>query len=261
MLIVCYILFMIQISSSPQSIIGVLRNSLVLYKKAWLKLLPIVILIVGLINVLTMLMPKQKDISLLVKQYASAKLLLMMFGLNCVMFWLFLVLFYKCYRILIAADIKYSLVFLVATFRVFPSIITVFLYIVLVLFGTMCLAIPGIFLGILLIYSFLAVLIDHKDIFSSFKYSVQLVWGHWWRTFAIFLIAFVLAIVFVGVVVLVVNFIAINLLHLKVVMAMMVLNIAAMILLLFVWMFLSSVFICQYYDLKLRYQLKISGRT
>jgi len=250
---------MMQISASPQSIIGLLRNSLALYKKSWLKLLPITILIVGVLTILIMLFPKQTNVLLVMKHHMSVKSLITIIGFYCVMFWLFLVLFYKCYRILIAADIKYDLVFLIASLKFFPCMAVLFLYAMIVTFGMICFVVPGIFLVFLLSYSFLAVLIDNKNIFSSFKYSAQLVWGNWWRTFTIFLITFLLMMIFIVIIIAGVNFIVMSLLHLKVMMAITVLNIIAMILSLFIWIFLANVFVCQYYDLKLRYQSKASG--
>jgi hypothetical protein len=249
---------MMQISASPQPIIGVFRNSLILFKKSWLKLLPISILIVGLLTVLIILLPKQAVALSTITQHMAFISLAMIVGFECIIFWLFLILFYKCYRILIAADIKYSLVLLVATLRFFPSILVMFLYVMLVMLGIICFVIPGVFLALLLIYSFLAVLIDNKNIFSSFKYSVQLVWGNWWRTFVVFLIAFVLLIIIILVVIVGINFVVMGLLHLKIAVATTVMNITGMILSLFIWIFLANVFICQYYDLKVRRHIKES---
>jgi len=249
---------MMQISASPQPIIGVLRNSLVLFRKSWLKLLPIAVLIVGLSTVLFMLLPRQTATLSMTMPRMPIKTLIVIFVLVCVMFWLFLILFYKCYRILIAADVKYSLVFIVAIFRLFPSIITLFLCMLLVLLGVICFVIPGVFLFLLLIYSFLAVLIDHKNIFSSLKYSIQLGWGNWWRTLAVFLIAFVSMIIIALIVIVGVNFVVMSLLHLKIAVATTVMNITSMVLPLFIWIFFANVFICQYYDLKVRRHIKTS---
>lgn len=245
-----------QIVSSPQSVIGVLRNSLILFKKSWLKLLPVAALIVGLLTVLNMFLPKQATTLLMVTQHMSIKLLIMIVGLIFIMFWLFLALFYKCYRILIAADIKYSMVFLVATFRFFPSILVLFLSMLLVILGTICFVIPGIFLVFLLAYSFLTTLIDNKNAFSSLKYSIQLVWGNWWRTFAVFLIVFVCMMIIMLVAIVSVNFVVMSLLHFKLTQATMTMNMMVIVLPLFMWIILINVFVCQYYDLKLRYQIK-----
>ncbi len=54
--------------------------------------------------------------------------------------------------------------------------------------GTIALIIPGIFLGIKLIYYDCAILIEDAGIIGSLKRSWQVVRGNWWRTFGLHLI-------------------------------------------------------------------------
>ncbi|MGD9152721.1 MAG: hypothetical protein PVG30_03570 [Gammaproteobacteria bacterium] len=256
---------MFEISTSPQSIIGVLLNSIKLFKKTWLKLLPISVLMIGVVIFLIMFLPKQQmnlfafkqqlNLSAVTQQVATKYLVTMLFS-EAVMFWLFLVMFYRCYQIMIAANAGYKAAAVRALFKFLPCIIALFLYMIAVGFGTLCFVIPGIFLWILLVYNVLAILIDDKAIFASFAYSAKLVWGNWWRTLIVFLIFSILTMVLMLLIILIASLIFVNLFHMTVHNYTMAMNVVAVVLVVFMWIIFVNVFICQYYDLKLRRQLK-----
>lgn len=247
---------MFEISTSPQSIIGVLLNSIKLFKKTWLKLLPIAVLMIGVVIFLSMFLPKQQMNLPAFTHQITAKYLAVVLLSEVVMFWLLLMMFYRCYQIMIAADIGYTAAAARALFKFLPCIIALFLYMIAVGLGTLCFVIPGLFLQILLLYNILGILIDDKTIFASFAYSAKLVWGNWWRTFIIFLILSIFMMILMLLVTLVASLIFVSLFHMTVHNYTITMNVVAAVLVMFVWIIFVNVFICQYYDLKLRRQLK-----
>jgi hypothetical protein len=247
---------MFELSTSPQSIIGVLRNSFKLFKHTWLKLLPMAIMVVGLTVILGMLLPKQVNVTSAYMHHISNRRLPIILGIEAVIFWLFLVMFYRCYRIMIAVDVGYNEAIKVALRKFLPCLVALFLYAIIVFFGTLCFLIPGIFLVLLLMYSAMSILIDDQGIFASFKYSAKLVWGNWWRTLAIFLIYFIVILIVILVIIFGMDLFIVRLLHVKMLNAIVLMNILGFVLILFFWISWINIFICQYYDLKLRRQLK-----
>ena len=64
--------------------------------------------------------------------------------------------------------------------------------------GTLLLIVPGMILGVSLIFAPYAVVIEKTGAIASLKASHQLVWGHWWRTAALVTIAtFILIVAYV----------------------------------------------------------------
>lgn len=59
---------------------------------------------------------------------------------------------------------------------------------VIVSAGILLFILPGLFLGILFLFSLLFILFDDAGWLSAIKRSCQLVWGNWWRTFAVFIV-------------------------------------------------------------------------
>lgn len=256
---------MFEISTSPQSIGGVLLNSIKLFKKTWLKLLPVSVVLVSVVIFLNMFLPVQQINALALHQQVNLfalsqqipmKYLVITAFTVVVMFWLFLIMFYRCYQIMIVADNGYFAAAVRAFFRFLSCLIALFFYMIAVGLGAVCFVLPGIFLLILLIYSGLGVLIDDKTIFESFAYSAKLVWGNWWRTLMVFLISFILVIILMLIIMVIASLIFVNLLHMTVHDYTIVMNIVAVVLVLFMWIIFVNVFVCQYYDLKLRRQLK-----
>lgn len=58
--------------------------------------------------------------------------------------------------------------------------------------GILLFILPGVFLGILFLFSLLFILFDDAGWLSAIKRSCQLVWGNWWRTFAVFIVPAIL---------------------------------------------------------------------
>lgn len=258
---------MFEISTSPQPIFGVLRNGIKLFKKTWLKLLPIAVLLIGIEVFLIKFLPMQQMSALMMhnpagfsafSQQISPKYLLLMVLAAIVMPWLSLVMLYRCYQIMIVADSGYLGAVIRALFKFFPYFVASFLYMIVVVLGSVVFVIPGVFLLILFMFNGLGILIDGKAIFSSFVYSAKLVWGNWWRTFMVFLLTFVLSIIAILFITIIANIILVSLFHVNMFggSAVMAMNIIVILLVLFMFILFVNIFVCQYYDLKLRLQLK-----
>jgi hypothetical protein len=58
--------------------------------------------------------------------------------------------------------------------------------------GLLAFLIPGVILGILFMFNILAILFDDRGWFEALKSSAGLVWGNWWRTFAIFIVPLII---------------------------------------------------------------------
>ena len=259
---------MFEIATSPQSVGGVLCNSIKLFKKTWLKLLPISILMIGMVFFLIMFLPKQQvnllalksqlNLSALTQQVATKYLVAILIA-EAIMFWSFLMMFYRCYQIMIAADTGYFTTAVRAIFKFVPCIIVLLFSMIVVGLGTLCFVVPGIFLIILLFYSVLGVLIDGKAVFASFFYSAQLVWKNWWRTFMVFFLCLVLSIILMLLVIAIASLIFVSLFHMTAHNYTVAMNIVSALLVVFMWMILVNVIICQYYDLKIRLKLKLTS--
>lgn len=77
-------------------------------------------------------------------------------------------------------------------FKLFPILISMILYILVVTLGTVALVIPGIILMLSMYLFSVAIIVDDKGIIASLKFSHNLVWGNWWRTMIIFTVPFVI---------------------------------------------------------------------
>lgn len=72
--------------------------------------------------------------------------------------------------------------------KLIPLLVMYILYFLIVVFGSILLVIPGIFLSIKLFYSQYFILFENKGVIESLRSSWQIVKRNWWRTFALFLI-------------------------------------------------------------------------
>lgn len=79
--------------------------------------------------------------------------------------------------------------------KAFPSMFfAVILYIVVVMLGYILLIIPGIILTLSLAFYLYFIVVDGYGGYGALKASHSLVWGHWWRTTAIFTVPMIIMI-------------------------------------------------------------------
>ena len=107
--------------------------------------------------------------------------------------------------------------------------------------GLFLFIIPGIFIGILFIFSLLFVLFEDSGWLSAIKRSCKLVWGNWWRTFAVIIAPALLLVVIQNVISLIIgiHYIWINILVISLVMSALK-------------PYFDAVLLVQFNDLKLR---------
>lgn len=101
-------------------------------------------------------------------------------------------------------------------------------------------------------------IIDNNGIIASFKNSAKLVWGYWWRTFALlffyfivfhFLVAFIEDIFHLPMM--------LNMHSAEVLKTIGVTNyVAAFLATVLAWPLFFTLWLCQYHELKIRYRLK-----
>jgi len=72
--------------------------------------------------------------------------------------------------------------------KLIPLFVLYILYFLIIMFGSILLIIPGIFLSIKLFYSQYFILFENKGVIESFRSGWQIIKGNWWRTFALLLI-------------------------------------------------------------------------
>jgi len=107
--------------------------------------------------------------------------------------------------------------------------------------GLFLFIIPGIFIGILFIFSLLSVLFEDTGWLSAIKRSCKLVWGNWWRTFAVIIAPALLLVVIQNVIALIIgiHYIWVNILVISLVMSALK-------------PYFDAVLLVQFNDLKLR---------
>jgi hypothetical protein len=136
-----------------------------------------------------------------------------------------------------------SLRFVLSKFLIIFSCM-VLVYII-VAAGLMLFIVPGIFVGILLIFSLLFILFENAGWLSAIKQSVLLVWGNWWRTFAVILMPALLLLIIQNIVSVIIGM---RLLWLNVLITSLVVS--------FVKPFFDAVVLVQFNDLKARTRIK-----
>lgn len=73
--------------------------------------------------------------------------------------------------------------------RLVPLAAAALLYTLILIAGLVLLLVPGIILGLSLMFSVYVVLLEGEGPLAGLKTSHQLVWGNWWRTFVIVSVA------------------------------------------------------------------------
>lgn len=79
--------------------------------------------------------------------------------------------------------------------RVLPVIAYAFLYALLVMTGFVLLALPGIFLAVLLAPGVMLIVLRDSGVFAAIKRSAVLVWGSWWFSLGVLLTITLVAVI------------------------------------------------------------------
>lgn len=102
-----------------------------------------------------------------------------------IMTYFFTVVLHRIYTIGKGKNITVKESCLIVLHKYIPIAVTSVIVFLVVLVGFMLLVIPGIFLFVLLAFAVPFVLLENKKVFGSIKASILLVWGRWWKAFAI----------------------------------------------------------------------------
>lgn len=188
-------------ATEPASIAKVLDNSIKLYVASFSKLL-------GIFSILAVLYIAMGLLTLQLQPDPSAPPTEAMELLSENLSWLvgFVIVFTLLSFVLYAAIVyrldnvanereDSFLEALTVGLKVFPSMFfAVILYIVAVMLGYVLLIIPGIILTLSLAFYLYFIVVDAYGGYAALKASHSLVWGHWWRTTAIFTVPMIIMI-------------------------------------------------------------------
>ena len=94
------------------------------------------------------------------------------------------------------APMTNSAAFVYGLKRSIPLILTWIVVGILIMLGFIALIIPGIFLMILTFFSYFSTILDRVGPFRAIRESCSLVWGNWWRTFAVLIVISIVYVIF-----------------------------------------------------------------
>lgn len=180
-------------SSKPKSFKEIWKNSLAIYARVLLRLLPIFIFLA----VIGMLQHKgikffEQDHALLLRVVVIAVFIVV--ALLRVWVYGITVLQVNAIRNNQLQSFATSGLF---TFKKYlPFLFGIILTALIITAGTMLLIIPGIFCGLVLAFVKYRILLEKEGVFLAIKNCFKLVWGHWWRTFLVFSPFYLLVIIF-----------------------------------------------------------------
>lgn len=240
---------MFEFSKNKLSITDIWSASFELYKQTVLKvwylafIMMAVLLTVFNYAVKTSIVEKAADqakTAMPVIHWSATTIVAYIIGLLVTIF-IISVILHRIYNLALNPNyrLRDSLIFVLSKFLIiFLCMVLVYL---IVATGLMLFIVPGIFLGILFIFSLLFILFEDAGWIGAIKQSVQLVWGNWWRTFAVILMPALLL------------FIIQNIVSVIIGMHLMWLNILITSLVVaFIKPFFDAVVLVQFNDLKFR---------
>ncbi len=103
------------------------------------------------------------------------------------------VLLYTMHSVATEQKVNYQAAFDLAKSELFSLYLSMLLYFLAVNIGVFLIIVPGIFAAILFSMFLPYIILERQKIVQSFDSSARLVWGHWWQTFFILVIPYVLS--------------------------------------------------------------------
>lgn len=241
---------MYQIAQAPRSISKIISSSIQLYKKSFEKgwFLFLLLAFSAALSTLPLFFPVGSPV-LIQSPITPAKLFVSILSF-------FLLIYFQAMLICLFDKIgkdQYSGYKAIAFFSLKKYLIIVGSTVVvffLIGAGMLLFIFPGLYLAVLLMYPIFSILLDGDGVFSSIKRSAKIVWGKWWRTL---IILFIATLIMAGGE-LIFWWISVHLFHLaKHQWSYFIINLIPSF---FLTPWLIAVLLEQYYDLKMRYQLK-----
>jgi len=168
-------------AKSPLSFKGIFRSYWRLYRKAFLKTLPLIIITGVAINSFTILNYTHQTVGI------NSKLLglLLPLGLILLIPYLTSLLMLKTFHVGKdqIATLKNTIPYI--NKRYFKILIGTSIVLISCSIGIRFMMAPGIFLMVLFVLVQPLILLDNYGIIESLTKSAKLVWGNWWQTFAV----------------------------------------------------------------------------
>lgn len=110
-------------------------------------------------------------------------------------------IFNRIYNVGLGADLKLSKAMKLIRSKYWSLCSTAAAVFALVLLGIILLIIPGIFLGVALMFSVPVIICQDTTAWKAITISFKLVWGHWWRTVGVFFPIFFIQILYTSILV------------------------------------------------------------
>ena len=241
---------MFTFATKQSPIVKLWGDGLILYKDAFLKIwyiLLVLMLISGVLQYAITLVPLDNLMNTKHGVNRDVIFLALTTVVNLmVQFYCIGLIFNRMYNVGLGADLKLSKAMKLIRSKYWSLCSTTAAVFVLVLLGIVLLVIPGIFLGVALMFSIPVVICQDTTAWKAITTSFKLVWGYWWRTVAVIFPIFFMQLLYTGIIV--------EIAH-KNSLALGAVNIL-------VGTFFSSLFyafiLVQFNDLKLRKKFKIS---
>lgn len=166
-------------SSIPLSYKEIWKETFRIYKKTFLKVLPIVFILSVIISLSSIATYFNNNLTSHFSPIFAAGLFVM------IIFGVFLInlIIYQIYVQENEQVTSYSSSIKYVANKYFRLLIASIVISIITLLGVIVLIVPGIFLAILLIFTEVFILVEDNEIYPALKGSCLLVWGNWWRTF------------------------------------------------------------------------------
>lgn len=181
---------MFTFATKQSSIVKLWGEGFTLYRDAFLKIwyiLLILMLISGLLQYAIKLVPLDNLMNTKHGINRDAIFLGLITAVSLmVQFYCIGLIFNRIYNVGLGADLKLSKAMKLIRSKYWSLCSTTAAVFALVLLGILLLVIPGIFLGIALMFSIPVVICQDTTAWKAITTSFKLVWGHWWRTVAVF---------------------------------------------------------------------------
>lgn len=130
---------------------------------------------------------------------ALVKFMMVLLPVWLVYLWLQATMLFRLGRIAESADPTLGDVLAHGFKCLLPILASMILYMICLVFGTILLIIPGIFLSLSLYLFMPAIVLDGLNPVQALKRSHNLVWGNWWRTLTVITVpVFVIIIMYMG---------------------------------------------------------------
>lgn len=161
----------------------VIQHSLKLYRKSFLHILPLSILIAAGINFPFLFFDYKEPLDFLEEIFTwhdyKSGLMLMIWTISFIALET-LIIRINSIKIQSPNSLHEDIATALKDFT--PLLLVGFLYSIIVICGIAFLIIPGIIFAVSLMFAFVIRILEHHDVFESIVQSHRLVWGNWWYT-------------------------------------------------------------------------------